>query len=325
MSIQQDDSPDFGTDETYNAFLADLTGEEAPAAKPKADKPEETDDATVEAPETEADPTEHDGAEEVEDEEVGEDNPEFDIKVGDEIKKAKLSDLKRLFGQEAALTRKSQALAERVRETDTAFATAKDHLDRLTAKSREALEPYEKLDFALLASRMQSDEYLALRADFERAKADHSYFTQEAATLQKAQQERAMAAHREASTAAIKVLEDPKTGIEGFGPELYNKIVGFAAKSGLNNFGAVTDPAAIKLMNDAMQWRAHQSALESAEGKAKKVANRPTPSKTAKPAARNDAEGTSGAKTYAQALSAMKKAGGNSDSTVAAFMSLLDS
>ena len=68
----------------------------------------------------------------------GEDEPEFEVKVGEETRKAKLSELTRLYGQEAALTQKAQALAEVRAKVDADSARATTALTTQTERAQKA-------------------------------------------------------------------------------------------------------------------------------------------------------------------------------------------
>src|SRR5690242_886181 len=88
-----------GEDSGFDAFLANLTGEQKKA-------PPETDAEATDAAAPETGSTEETADADTEDDDP--DEYEVEIKVGEETHKPKLKDLKRLFGQEAALTQKSQ-------------------------------------------------------------------------------------------------------------------------------------------------------------------------------------------------------------------------
>jgi hypothetical protein len=206
----------------------------------------------------------------------------------------------------------------RTAETNAQVASA--HLERLTAKAKEAYEPYTKLDFDVLsaavgAGQMTLSDFQALKADAARAKADLDYFGQEASVLLQARQAETQRTRSEAAVAARAELEDPTKGIPGFGPELYGKINEFAKSNGMEQFHTVVHPAAIRLMHKAMLWDAHQAAAKTAETKVAKVVNKPT--KVTRPGTQDTSP--KGEPDYRSAMSDLRKSG-SADAAAAAFL-----
>src|SRR4051812_1757566 len=101
--------------EGFSAFLSSLDDE----PKKKA-VPSDGNEGATESPEPETeekpDTTEGEPEEAAEDTEADPEDQEFDVKVNGETKKATLRELKRLYGQESALTQRSQKLAEAQRD-----------------------------------------------------------------------------------------------------------------------------------------------------------------------------------------------------------------
>lgn len=314
-SIQTDEL--HGDDDVTDAFLSNLTGE-----PPKRRSTETAEEARAAPEGTEGDdaaddkPAEDAGeTAETETEGAGEDDPEFEIKVGDDIKKAKLSALKRLFGQEAALTQKSQKASELLSRAETSNRVVDEHMTRLRAKAEEAYKPYAELDMPLLATKLSTEDYLQLKADAAASKANLDYFQQEASTLLQARQQDAQRAHTQAIQAARAELEDPERGIPGFGPELYGKLDSFAKSQGLPQFQSIVQPAAIRVMHMAMQWAEAQKNAKSAEAKVSKVVHKP--SKVARPGTKDTApQGTTALRS---AMADLRKSG-SQDATAAAFL-----
>lgn len=271
---------EFDTD--ISGFLANLTGEE-PKKESSTQEPSEEEATQPEAEETEATDEGDKGDEESSEEESGEADPddaEVDIKVGEETHKVKLKDLKRLWGQEAALTQKSQALAAEREAASTKMTQATAAMTSLLEKAQEAYAPYADLDFLALSMtpEFQADPqaFAALRQDAMAAENQVKFLREELGSLLQTQEQESQRAYQQAAQECIKVLSDPKTGIEGWGQPLYQEITQFAAKHGMPQFGQSTSPAAYKLMHMAMQFEKMQGNRQTAEKKLTTAVNKPT-------------------------------------------------
>lgn len=310
------DEPDAG--DGYDAFLSSLDDED-----PKKGAPSETVEEAAESPVTEtAEETEQtDEGEPNEGSETDEndpDNEEVEIKVGEETKKATLKELKRLFGQEASLTQKSQKLAEQSRVAQEQDARANAALTAMLERAKERYKPYAELDMLVLAQRMDTETFAQLRADAKAAEADVTFLTQELDGHMKAAQDRANKAHQEAGNAMIKALEDPKTGIEGFNPALYNELVAFGAANGLQNVRMLVDPNAIKVLHMAMLYDKGQKAAKTVVDKTRKVVAKPTRQLRPGNSASNQAS------AFTTAMKQLRSSGGDIDSAADAFAASFD-
>ena len=141
----------------------DPADEDAPQKKRKPSSEVENEDDS-DAPKEEADDTE-DSEETLETEEdegeteEAEEKPSKDkkyvdsdetyvkVKVGDEDKEVSVKDLKRLYGQEASLTRKSQEVADQRRVADEGVAKNVAALNVLHEKAKLKAEPYKNIDW----------------------------------------------------------------------------------------------------------------------------------------------------------------------------------
>lgn len=214
------------------------------------------------------------------------DDDEVKVRVGDEEHSVKVKDLKRLFGQEAALTKKSQALAaERKAAIETAQVNA-HALERLFTKSAEKLNKYQGIDWALAAKELDQESYTALREEAQSAFNEHQFFVQEVQGFQSRQQEIIQQTLRAQAKVANEILAD---AIPEWGDRLYGEVRSYAIDLGMeaevvNN---LTDPAAIQIIHKAMLYdRAHKTVAEKVtKAKAKtpkkvlKAGNRMAPTK----------------------------------------------
>jgi hypothetical protein len=268
-SIQQDEPVErgFEGDEAVDAFLANLTGEETPP-RGKTEAPE---DKPTETGETEGNNTEGEQPDPNDP-----DEQEIDVKVGDENKKAKLKDLKRLYGQEASLTQKSQKASETLKQAEGRLAQADASLKAMLERAEERAKPYQELDWIVLSQRMDTESLQALRADAAAAEADVKFMKEELGKHMQGLQETANRAYQEAAQACLKTLQDPTTGIKDWNKDLFDKLCNFAADNGVPNAKQNVDPAVWKILHMAYQHANQKVAAETAEKKVTTVRNKPT-------------------------------------------------
>lgn len=297
---------DVSDQDGFDAFLSSFSDDEDPkqastktkaneAETPEVDAPE-SDETNTEAPEDDAGEQEKDP-----------DDAEIEIKVGDEVKKATLKELKRLYGQEASLTQKSQALAQQRAAADANFTAASTALKAMTERATEANRPYAELDWFVLSQKMDPETFQALRQDAQAAEANVKFYETELKSTVEANQRQAQMAHQEAAAACVKFMEDPTTGIPGFGKPMYDEMLGFAKEQGFDNAHMITKPGVLKLLNMAMQWHKSQSATKTAEEKISKAPNKPTT--VVKPGSKSNQSPTR------TAMQQLRKTGSTDDAT----------
>lgn len=252
-----------------------------------SDESPEDDDDSDESEESDDDGEDEDADEPDDKPKVIEDDEALvKVKVDGEDREFKLKDLKRLAGQEAALTRKSQEAAEirkKAEETGTKYVAG---LETLYNRAVEKYQPYANIDFLALAKNpeISAEELSALRTEALKAYEDVRFLSQELdSTIQAAAQEQ----QREMLTKAKeanKVLSDPKTGIEGWSLGMYDEIRGFAINNGLPQeiVNTIVDPSIIKLLHKAMLYDKGQKAMTTKTTKVNK-----TPKKVIKSSSEN--------------------------------------
>ena len=146
---------------------------------------EEVDGETEEEVESEEDPEE---SQDTDEEEAGEESEEInlsddtvvELQVDGETKQASLKDLKRLYGQEASLTRKSQETAAQRKEANEALERADASLQAMLTRAQERYQPYEEVDMLVASRQMNPDDFAALRAEAKAAESDLKFFQEEA-------------------------------------------------------------------------------------------------------------------------------------------------
>lgn len=255
----------FDDDDGANAFLSSFTDDKKRPSGSDEGAPETQDETPANTEDTDGEADK--GTEQSDDP----DDQEVEIKVGEETKKATLRDLKRLYGQEAALTQKSQKASEQLRLAEENIARTTATSKAILERAQKAYEPYANLDWLVLAQTMDTEQFQALRQDAAAFKANVDFLTTEVDGFMKDQQTKAATAYQAAAGECIKVLSDPTTGIEGFGKPLYDEMMAFCGEMGLPTARQSTNAAEYKIVHMAMQWAKSQKAAKEAESKAKKA------------------------------------------------------
>jgi len=183
------------------------------------------------------------------------DNAQVVVEVNGEQTTFTVAELKRLAGQEAALTKKSQAVAELRKKYEEGLGTQHAALQEMVTRASKRFEPYKDFDFALAAQQYDPDTYQALRDDARSAYADLEFFQNELQGLnQRVAKERAQQLQEQAAE-TLKALADPEKGIPGFNREVFRQMYDFAVGFGLpgESLAQLVNPAAWKLIHTAMK------------------------------------------------------------------------
>lgn len=314
-TIQTDvDNGDAGDFDPVAAFLKDLTGGEEPTQTPKKKregKPEATETAEEkpDEPEDNTDAEEAEGSEDPEgpdtDDEAEDndetpkkravtDEDEVEVVVDGEARRASIKDLKRLYGQEAALTRKSQEVAQLRKAVETQEQTYKVGLQRMAEAAEKRWKEFEAVDYLTAKDAMSPQDFANLRQAATQAYQEHKFFTEELASYtQKAQAEE----HKRLQTAAVDCVKALRSDtredgspnplrIEGWSDEVYNGLRTFAVSElGADQrvIDSLVDPVAIKVLWMAQQYAKAQKAAAQAK-KAKPTVTAPKKALTSKTA-----------------------------------------
>lgn len=195
------------------------------------------------------------------------------VKVGDEELVVDVKDLKRLYGQESALTKRSQEIAAKGKEFEAKVTKAVTALDHMLTSAKKAYEPYEKIDWAQAQRSLSPADYTQLRNDALEVHNNIKFLNEELDAQMNSAKEYAETEMRRLAAEAGKQLKDQAGPhyIEGWSKETYAKLRDFASEAGLKTdvFDNIVDPAAIKLIHDAMQYRAEKAKAKSVITKAK--------------------------------------------------------
>ena len=224
MSIQSldDTSSDNGLSEDA-AIEALMSQSNSSKEAEKATEGDDEDDTTTEGPdgaegedeaESEQDEAEGDEGEAAEGEDDksnvadAADDQVIKYTVDGETHTMTVAEAKRLGGQEKALTRKSQELAELRKEADTVGGRAASILQTVLEEAKTDWDQYADIDWAIASRQLDDEEFTALRSE---AKSAHDRFQK---LLGKAQEfgkdletQKAKRTQEEINTSAAKVKE----------------------------------------------------------------------------------------------------------------------
>lgn len=243
------------------------------------------------------------------------DDAAVEVVVDGEIRKVTIRDLKRLAGQEAALTRKSQEVAARRKAADEREEASAYTLDALIQRAQERIQPYAQIDWLVAAQKLSPDELQALRAEARRHYEDYSFLTQEAVRLHDRAKAGRAEALREAAVAAIPEIRDRIAQAGGnWSQETYDGIRRYAVAQGFPaaEVDGWVNPAIIQMVYKASRYDAIK-----AQGpvRTRAVARSASPVKTTGAPARVGA-GTAAAD---KAMTRLKQSGSVEDAAAAIF------
>jgi hypothetical protein len=269
-------------DDAADAFLNRWADAEVPSEKKEEEASAEVEDDTTESDETEdatdTDATEQDAEEQPEDETDTEsdestddtqedpeddesnkgkptpkalgDDDEVEITIDKEKRKVPVKELKRLYGQEAALTKKSQQVATQRKEVEAQGVKHAAVLDQLFQRAQAKWEPYSKVDMLLASKELDTEDFAALRAEAQAAYDEFQFVSQEADQFMANAQARHKEGIKQKAQDAVKVLKEL---IPNWSNELYDKLRTYAVDNGFDPeiTAQITDPSAIQMLYKA--------------------------------------------------------------------------
>lgn len=255
-------------EETSDDEAGDENGEEEDGEEEEADPDADGDDDDDE-----------DGEGEDDADAAGAASAEVEVTVDGETHKVSVDDLKRLYGQEAALTRKSQEVADLRKSAQAAEQNYVAKMTGMVEKAQEAWKPYAEIDWMVAPQNMSTEDFQALRADAKQAYENLQFLTTETETHQAERNQELQAQHKEQFAEAAKqahvVLADPETGIPGWSAEVYNGIRTFAQSEGMpvEVINTIIDPVALKVLWKASQYDGSKkvATVKTKKAAAKKV------------------------------------------------------
>ena len=249
------------------------------------------DEDLEEVEDTEEDPDTDDDAEEEDEPETAEEDDETEVELSDdalveiqvdgEVKQASLRDLKRLYGQEASLTRKSQETAAKRKEAEDALSKADISYRKLLERAEARMKPYAEVDMLVASRQMSTEDFAALRREAAEAEKDLKFLKEEADAFYKDVQAQQQKKVQEQAQNCVKVLSEQ---LPDWGNELYNDIRTYAVSQGLpqEQVDQYVDPAVIMILNKARLYDQTKASANIKKAKAKVIKTKNSPGKVLK-------------------------------------------
>ena len=228
----------------------------------------------------EVDPDElQDTEEEEAEEEVEElsDDTLIELMVDGESKQASIKDLKRLYGQEASLTRKSQEVAAQRKQAEENIGKTDAIMQKLVQQAEERYKPYSEVDMLLASKSMDDADFAQLRKEAQDAADNLKFVKEEADAFYQDIQNQRQQQMQEAASNAVKVLQEQ---IPDWNNQLYDDIRAYAVGQGLSQAEVdnYVDPVVISILHKA---RLFDQAKQVTTTKKKRVAKKVLKSKKA--------------------------------------------
>jgi hypothetical protein len=346
VATAYDTSSHLSEDEGVDAFMTNFnidpeTPEEIEEdalrkKKPSKEVEKNTDDTEVEAEETEDDEeTPSEAEEEAETEETEEtekakkfvedaDDTYVKVKMGDKELDVPIKDLKRLYGQEASLTQKSQEVAKQRQAADEGVARNVAALNVLAEKAKAKAAPYAALDWVAIAKNpnISAEEASALRDEAKAAFDDVSFFEKDLGSLMTSIADKHKSDTVVQAKACISTLSTAGTAdkpnalyIEGWNDKVYDDLRSFARELGAepNAVNSMVDPVAFKILHMAMQFKRGSSKVLT-------VKTKKSPTKIVKTSSNSAASSAPKSTTDRTSAVAKLKRSGSDEDAMDAFM-----
>lgn len=271
--------PDMDLEDVVDAFIKEDADEETLSDDDEGVTEAETDAEEEAEAEEEEEGSEADPKDDAEDEDdegkvakpLADDDAETVITVDGKEHRVSVKDLKRLFGQEASLTQKSQAIAAQRRIVEAQGLYLAKILETRHKAAQEKVAKYKDVDLFRASRELDPDEFDALRAAKESAESELVAIEREGQEfLQRAQQTR-MQMLREQAKESLKAITK---AIPEWTDELYGRVRSYAISQGMDAdlVNEVVDPGAIIMMHKAMKFDEAQAKKQTVT---KKVAKAP--------------------------------------------------
>lgn len=275
--------------------------EDAEEQQPSEDLAEEANEPLVE--ETELEPREEEEVDLEEEEVEEEQDPEPEAEEQEELKELEITDdteievlvdgqthqvslqnLKRLYGQEASLTRKSQETAAQRKEAEQQLSKTNLVLTKMLERAEAKYKPYSEVDMLVASKSLSDEDFAQLRKEANEAETEVKFLREEADALYKDMQNQQQQQMQQAATEAVKVLQND---IPEWSNNLYNDIRSYAITEGLpeQQVNSIVDPSVIKILNKARLYdQAKKVSTTKKKATAKKVlrAKKAPPNETQK-------------------------------------------
>jgi len=281
-SLDSDDAADAILSRWEDAETLSDEGEEATDDPRNEDEDETLEDTSDEDQDDETEQTDEEDDEDPDDEEPEtdeadeevelsiDDDTQVEIIVDGETQRVSIAALKRLHGQEASLTRKSQDLAAQRKEADAAFQKANISYQTLLERAEARAKPYSEVDMLVASRQMDADDFAKLRSESKDAEADLKFLREEADAFYRSAQDQQKVLHQQAASECVKVLQ---AQMPDWSNDVYNDIRSYAVSQGLpsEQVDQYVDPQVIMLLNKARLYDQTKATAETKKQKAKVI------------------------------------------------------
>ncbi len=212
------------------------------------DEEEEIEDLDTETEDGDEDEVDTENDKDSEDSKVLTEDALVEVKVGEETNQVSVKELTRLYGQEKALTQKSQQLSSQKKQVEQDGLKYASALENLVKRAEERWKPYSEVDFLVASKKMDANEFQQLRSEANSAYQDYQFLTQEADNFSKEIAEQQQTQLREQAKETVKILEKD---IPNWSNELYNDVRSYAVQQGMEQqvVDQIVDPVAIKMIH----------------------------------------------------------------------------
>lgn len=278
VSEDAQEATEDSTDET-EVEESELTEDEEDEEETEVDEDPDSEEEETEEDDEDQESTDSEDDETETEEVVLDDDTLVEIAVDGETRQASIKDLKRLYGQEASLTRKSQETAATRKQAEESLAKADASLQAMLSRAQERWKPYSEVDMLVASRQLSAEDFSALRAEAKQAEDDLKFLNEEAEKFYDHARDQQQQQLKAAATECLKVLRED---IPDWSNSLYNEIRSYAVSVGLpeENVNNIVDPNAIKLINKA---RLYDQTKKVATKKKAKAAKKVLRSKKAPP------------------------------------------
>ena len=264
-------------EDVSEALLAGWTDGTDLSENPEEEQPEEVSEETEEP--TEVDEEDQETVEDSQEDPDEEEEPEeieldddfiIELVADGEAKQASLRDLKRLYGQEASLTRKSQEVSDKRKAAEAALANADYSYRQLLERAQARMKPYQEVDMLVASRQMSPDDFATFREQAKAAEDDLKFLQQEANQFYENAQKQMAEQRQAAAQECVKVLQDK---LPDWGDDLYNSIRSYAVSQGLNQqeVDQYVDPNVLLLLNKARLYDEGKSVAQAKKKSAKVI------------------------------------------------------
>jgi hypothetical protein len=231
---------------------------------PKKEEPAESDESPDEADETD------EGEEDAKPQRTFvEDNDDtyVKVKVGDKEHEVTVKDLKRLWGQESALTTRSQEVAQQRQRAEAETQKAVAVLNKMVEAARERARPFENFNFLVAAKELSTEELQQISNAAQAAFNEKKFMESELDTFMKGIADQQLEHKKAAAQEAVKALTDQASPyhVDGWGDKLYGDLREFGVKSGISKdvMNSLTDAPIFKLLHQAMLYQRGSKQVET--------------------------------------------------------------